>query len=318
MNLNTKLDIRDIQENENFTATILMPTKDGGGRTHPVKCFMTNDFSFSLSNDWGQILNLGNSEASHEIVNLLAAAADSGTGANFAQGTLQSLYYTAASWKGSSMPAFTIPTVFVAYDEKHNPLDSLMLLAAGALPSNTYNLKTAASGPVGAAMNALGTVAESAISFTLGAAIGPEMVLAYMAQGDDWSDAYNKSLDTFNSIAKVMVEQGGQKAPMGYGLSGVNSNGFFQPIPNTTIGLKIGNWFMANNLLLDNISGVNISKETMKYDPISRTGGFPLYVTCNVTLRPYRMITFKEFLSYFLLVTNSDSTYYTGRGEVNE
>ena len=314
-----KLDVRDIQNNEKFAATILMPAQGGG--YNEIKCYMPNDFSFSLSNNWGELANFQDTGSKvGDLMNLMAAGGSSDIGfgsAGFAQGTLQSLYMTSASWKGSAMPTFSIPTVFVAYDEDHNPLDDLMKLAAGTLPSNTYNIRTAATGLAGSILNVLGGAAETAVSFGLGSLIGPELVAGQMMQGKTFTEAMTDTKGLFDGIGKSMVEQGGQRAPLGFGLQGTDSSGgFFKPLPGTTIGLKIGRWFMAMapELIMSDLSGISISKEVTKFNRQTQKGGFPLYVMCTINLRPYRMITFKEFLGYFRDVTNRDASFYTSEG----
>ena len=90
------------------------------------------------------------------------------------------------------------------------------------------------------------------------------------------------------------------------------------PRPNTTITLQIGNWFLASNLVMSNISNISFSKEVIappamnngnyhndlyKGHYTSASGntdyGFPLYVECTLTLRPITYITPQEFNSYF-------------------
>lgn len=62
-------------------------------------------------------------------------------------------------------------------------------------------------------------------------------------------------------------------------------------IAENTISISIGRWFRAHGLNMKNVN-FTPSKETIK-------NGSPLYAEGNITVEPFRMITFEEFRGYF-------------------
>lgn len=72
-------------------------------------------------------------------------------------------------------------------------------------------------------------------------------------------------------------------APLGYKLGAKGASGL--------LALKIGNWFQAKGLVATS-TNFTPSIQVMR-------SGLPLFVTGSITLEPYRMITYDEFLGYF-------------------
>ena len=127
-----------------------------------------------------------------------------------------------------------------------------------------------------------------------------------------------------------LVKEGSLYAPLGYGLTLSEDGAGLQPLKNTTCMLCIGNWFKADNLVIDKISNITISKEVIApfrptdnpaagnhnplspseigmVDKLSKTkAGFPLYTKCNITFRPIMPITYNEFKNYFKRYTTED------------
>lgn len=297
-----RLDIEKIKNNNRLNARIVVPTSSG---TEVINFFMTNDFSFSLGNTWEKIASLSDfplASSFNDMFNLLAAIGSSGEGANLPQGTLESIHLSAASWKGSQIPSFSIDCLFIASSYDESPLTPLLKLAEGALPAGTYQFTNTGNPMIDTAASATTDIIRTTVQ--LGYGIGG--VYNSIVQGKNpiqgGIDAFNNSQRQAQKISGNMVDGSAMKAPLGYGLQGVENGNFFQPIPNTTLQLYIGRWFKADNLLIDSISGITFSKEVIARDPkgigANAVGG-PLYIRANLSLRPYKMVTIQDFLKYF-------------------
>ena len=300
---NLQLDIQKIQNNDRLNARIMIPNGSG---TDVIKFFMTNDFSFSLGNSWEKLASLSDmplASTFNDMFNLLVAIGSSGNSTPLPQGTLESIHMTAASWKGSQIPSFSIDCLFVASSYDESPLTPLLKLARGALPSGTYQFtntgNTVIDGVSSATREIISTVVQvgAGIGAGIGALVKGENIM------EKGAEAYNNSQELGDNIGKNIVDGSAMKAPLGYGLQGFDNTGnITQPIPNTTLQLYIGNWFKADNLLIDSISGITFSKEIIAPDPRgqqNKASGKPLYVRANLALRPYKMVTVEDFMKYF-------------------
>lgn len=106
-----------------------------------------------------------------------------------------------------------------------------------------------------------------------------------------WSmNAKDRPLDKVKKLYQGLfprqVDQFLVQAPLGYKFT--NKNGDAQG----TVGLSIGKYFRANGLVVMD-ANFTPSLEVM-------SDGSPLYFTGNITLEPHRMITYDEFIGYFL------------------
>lgn len=72
------------------------------------------------------------------------------------------------------------------------------------------------------------------------------------------------------------------KAPLGYS-SKDNNNGKFT--------ISIGKWFQGTKMVIENIS--------FTYGKELNRNGKPIYANGAITFRPYKMISYKQFVSYF-------------------
>ena len=107
----------------------------------------------------------------------------------------------------------------------------------------------------------------------------------------DSSDKKHTALAKVKSVMSLVYPtavNGGEvlEAPMGYmpSLNPRDTKG--------TVTLRVGNWFKARWLVVKD-ANFTMSKEITK-------DGTPLYATGTITLEPYRTITYKEYLSWFL------------------
>ena len=78
------------------------------------------------------------------------------------------------------------------------------------------------------------------------------------------------------------------KAPLNYTAGSALNNSD----PSGTITVKIGTWFSARNQIMQNVS-FDISRIA------SNSQGEPLYADGAITFRPYRDITYNDFLEFF-------------------
>ncbi len=77
------------------------------------------------------------------------------------------------------------------------------------------------------------------------------------------------------------------KAPLGYKFVNKTGSGV-----KGTVSLEVGKWFKASNLIVKS-TNFTPSIQVMKC-------GKPLYVTGSVTLEPYQLVSYKEFMGWFL------------------
>lgn len=264
--------------NSNLTVRIVCP--DG----ETVTSALTGDFSFGLANKWTQLASLQGipllGELGQSVLNFGAALA------NASQGALESLWMTSATWTGSEVPRFSVQLTFINYSKSASFIDLMLRLARGALIEDAYVSVDENGEATSKAGDAKGIVEGIASLFTS----ANDKIAEFLED--------NETLSQFNitqNIANVLKKSNkfGIRSPWGFGLtSDGNAGDIFSPLPNTTYVLKIGNWFEANNLLIDGISNISFSKE------VSPSGN-PLSMSMTVTFRPYQNITYKTFSSYF-------------------
>lgn len=283
-----------------MSVRITVPSgSDANRRMITIPAFLTREISISgMGNDWQNLLDFGPFQeligTLNSVVNLLntfaTAEGDGTTGA--AQVSMQSRHMTAASWKASKLPTFSVPLTFLSLAPEQNPLDTFLALARCVLP-NSYQETEGAnqSRLTNNIANGMCTAASTGISVVNRAAnaLAP--------------DRFNKvPEEDINSYVNNMIKGGILEAPCGYNLNALDPNEYLSPRKNTTLELRVGRWLHASKLLVTSLGNVSVSRQTIKGSTTDgqRTGwGNPLYVTCTLELRPYKMITFKEFLNYF-------------------
>lgn len=83
------------------------------------------------------------------------------------------------------------------------------------------------------------------------------------------------------------------QAPLGYGpkISGDSVQNVSLGVTGT-LDLKIGTWFQARGLIMRSMSP--------KFSSQVISTGKPLYCEVNIELKPYRAISYDEFLGYFI------------------
>ena len=262
-----------------------------------VKGGLDGDFGFSLGNQWNQLASIKDIPLIGDISQNALAVVGAMAGAT--QASMESLWMTSASWAGYQMPVFKVSMTFLNYSSQVRFFDDMLRLAEGMLPPGlSYDMSNA--GRFGKLLKDTQT--------TLGGAAHK-----LLESTQDWESQESKNTEglfgianqiresgIFSDMAAMLekgIEQAGVAAPMNYGL-GVSDNSksaIFIPKPGTTFTLNIGNWFEANNLLM-NVGSMNFSKETTR-------NGSPLLMKISLEFRPYRNISFKEFANFFKLNT---------------
>ena len=289
--------------NDSLGGTLTLPVRDGKETIiTTIPFYLTDNFSFNLSNNWEELVNMNAVKTINNIANLLGTF-DSNT-----QVTVQSRKMMAATWTGSEIPEFNINTMFVCTQRRYNPVKIIRALAATCLPEeleNTANPSTKIiemRDGVANGVNSLGKVIN-----------------------DTFNNKSSKEFAaTMNSISEL-IKSAGMSAPLGYGLN-INN---MDPIEGTTLAIRIGNWFKASDLIVKNISNIEFSKEVIapindqngNYSNDSYIGncrnilggeteyGFPVYAKCSITLRPVTLITPKEFNDYFITIKSTQNEF---------
>ena len=298
------LDVDRLLQNDEMSCRIHLPY--GNKDSLVIRGYLTSNFGFNIGNKWGQIADINSVPVLGDLLNnanLLFTLLDQNSGGSVPQISPQPIPATAASWQGSDMPIFTVSLAFISTDYTINPLESLLSLAEGALPQSENNLTQSSNKYIQGATSGLNNLTNGAIDF-----IGDlgNNILSTFGASENLKNGYNDAREKAKTLNNQMYKVG-TTAPFGFGLnlSTKGSNGedgeVMAAIPNTTITLAIGNWFFATNLIMESISNINISKEIIRV--VNGRGGWPLFVECSVTLRPYKMITYPDFLKYFKLRT---------------
>lgn len=289
----------EILNNEYVSGTLTIPMNiDNVKQFRTIPFYLTGNFNFSLSNEWTPYVKPEFLSTINNLVNGISILSNSGAGKQHSQIALISKEMASVIWSGSEIPRFTIDTTFVCTQRRYNPVDIIKHLSASCLPaelddSNTYDefVKRREEFATGVAK----AVPKA------GGAVGKMF-------GIDNTEDLTK---TGNMIGDV-IRKVGMAAPFGFGYQ---AN--MQPIEYTTCMLQVGQWFKADNLVVESLGNIEFSKEVIsEFKPIngnypndvykgnSDNGGsidygFPLYVRCTITLRPITYITPKEFNSYF-------------------
>lgn len=304
------VDAHQILQNERYGCTITIPIRDEGtentGTLYTIPCYMPGDFSFSLGNNWTSLMpdvvNMtsgisGLMNGINSVLNSLSTK--SGKQRNYAQMQAVSREMQVLSWNGSEIPKFSVNCLFVATQYEYNPIDPILALCSTALPVTTDQAEV--NQGYKKAMSFLGESATNVLhDFTQGK-VGSALISAADVQPEDVKDL---SSGIGNMVANV-----GMVAPLGFGVR-ISSNGYIEPLENTTCSLKIGNWFRAFDLVVTSISNIKFSKEVIgpAFDANDVKTGYPLYAECSIEFSPIKPIFYSEFLEYFTIKGNRNSS----------
>ena len=271
-------------------------------KTVTIPFYMSSEFGFSLSNEFRELVNIGDN-AFIDFFNGVSAF----TGGS--QVTPQSEAMSSKVWRGSKFDGFNVECLFVCTNRNHNPVDSIKTICLCCLPrpieDGESKLRDAA---VGVLNNTIDRLATGATVVSKGLGID--------AKGQ---------VDKLAKQLKGLTKSMGMVAPLDYGieLSGESEDtAWGGPVRGTTVTLNVGNWFRASQLVVTSISNVSFSKEIIApRDERNTTGpnalykpsfaannvmadGFPLYAKCNVSLAPSSMMHAKKFENYFSYSSN--------------
>jgi hypothetical protein len=218
---------------------------------------------------------------------------------------------SAQVWKGSKFSGFTVECLFVSTRRTINPLKIIKAISASALPTRLYNGDNTAGQSVTTLKNGAKKVIDVLQGFANNVADGAGALFGF-----DSSNA-KKQVSGISDYSKGAVDNVGMKAPLYYGIK--MEDGKMKPLNNTTLTLRIGDWFEAPELIVSSVSGITFSKEVIApppkvsglfntkggtglYDnsPKGDDYGYPLWGKCSLTLVPFSMMNKTKFESYFI------------------
>lgn len=278
------------------------------GKTVTIPFYLSNDVSLGFRNDWQNLLNLESLQTLSSFINQTSSVL--GEASNV---TMQSEAMSAQIWKGSNFDGFNLDCLFVCTNRKLNTLKILNVLTATCLPT-----KWAQQPDVGGvAVKGAHDVTKNIIDFGVGLGKGLLGGIESLGKttGNSWDMTGAKdAVNNFATSAKNYVDDMGMIAPLNYGLKqGKDNKNLEDPLPNSTVTLHLGEYFKATNLLVESLSGITLSKEIVapvpqanvrkddlyKAEPSSQDWGFPLYLKCQIKLRPHSMMHFTKWNEYF-------------------
>ena len=319
-----KLFAEKILKSEAVTCSITIPVQGHAldrtqSITTTIPFYMSNDFSLgTLSNTWSDLIDMNGGNAFTDFLNRIQVFQ------NESQVTMQSEAMSSKVWKGSKFSGFTVECLFVSTRRKLNPSKIIRLLAAACLPDKLRSGESTTAQGMDAVKNGFNAVIEGGAGFINTALDGVSVVSKALAGRDEQGnqrpgiDVTNaKNAVTFTSRAiQSMVQDIGMVAPLYYGIKKRENSTTLAPLANTTLTLQIGDWFRADELLVESISNITFSKEviappaykqkdlkSMVLYPNSPDGadyGYPLWGKCSLTLVPFSMMNKTKFESYFI------------------
>ena len=286
-----------------ISGTLTIPVRNyeqqgASGYTATIPFYLGGDMTFGFGNNWEDMLKLDVLDTLSSFINRT-----NGVLGQVSNVTMQSEAMSAQVWKGSTFEGFNLDCLFVCTNRQFNTLKILNILAATCLPTKWAQQPDAGGIAVKGAHN-LTTRAIDTVTGWIGN-LGEKFNIS----------GAKESVNGFATSAKNYVNDMGMIAPLNYGLSqGEDNSNLEKPLPHTTVTLQIGNYFRADELLVTNLSGVTMSKEIIGppnylhrragdlYDntPQGTDWGFPLYVKCNIKLKPHSMMHFSKWQNYFL------------------
>lgn len=272
-------------------------TKDSvTGDTTTIPFYMTQDFSFGIGNEWTQF-----ADPSGFLGPLKTAFDTLGAFNGQSQLSMQSQAMSTAVWKGSTFEGFNLNGVIVCTNRQIDPSALIFKLCKSCLPIKRHKFEGTVAGTE--TLQAVGIGANK---------LGGSLLNMFTLQ------SFKDQIDSYVNKANEFVKDLGMVAPHGYGVTIDDQNEgskIVTPLPGTTCTLTIGDWFQADNLIVDKISSITFSKEVIA-PPTSNSNkrgndiyhsnaedspsGFPLYATFTISLKPYCMVDLDMFQGYFL------------------
>lgn len=267
--------------------------------TETFPFFLDQDFGFGLANDWQELHGgLKNLPFLQGLANTVSAVKSQ------AQVTFQSQSMSSASWNGSTFDGFNLSCLFLCTNRRINPVDAIKCISRACLPMRLGEYE----GDKPAVLDHGQQIAG----------VGSDLIFGGL---DAFTpDKHKAAVGELAQASRNFIKDVGLIAPLGYGimLNGGEGRGL-EPIPGTTLSFQIGDWFRATNLVVESISGIQFSKELIApasneargqndlYNPkpANNDYGFPLYAKCNVKLKPYTLVDYDTFASYFIQRTES-------------
>lgn len=263
--------------------------------TVTIPFYMSGDFSLGLGNKWEEMINQSSfGDTFSFFVNGISMLTQ------HTQMTMQTQSMSSASWKGSTFDGFNLDCLFVCTNRNINPVAILEKLSKACLPAKLRDYE----GPTPPVAKFVKKQVEATID------LGEDVVNIFS------SNSHKQQADEITSQLKNQIGDVGMVAPLGYGikLDDPENGNAVKPLPGTTLAIHIGDWFHADELVMESLSGVKFSKELIAppinvgkrgndlYVPIVENNdyGFPLYMQCQIKLKPYCLVDLKKFQSYFI------------------
>lgn len=311
-----------ILKSQSICCSITMPDPIWEGNvlkwdTITIPFYMSDDFSFGLSNEWSSLINQDGMFGS--FTNLLNGLS---TFTGSAQVTMQSQGMSAACWNGSKFEGFNLQCLFICTNRRINPVTIIEKLCKTCLPAKLrdYTTKTGVTPP---AIDFLRDTGSTFLDFTTN----------FINDTMPFTEQQKQNVTDVTSQIKNQLSELGMVAPLNYGVQlDSNYQTGVKPLPGTTVALHIGDYFHASELLVDSISGIRFSKELIA--PVDYSGtrgsdlykpenqgteyGFPLYATCQIRLRPFCLVDLKTFQQYFIQqpASSANVSFYNNESEV--
>lgn len=307
-----KMFAEKILKNSAVTCSVTLPVQEHKkeGDKYKTTCvtttipfYTTSDFSLgTLTNKWNSLLN-------SDLTSLVDILNKVGAVRGRSQVTMQSELLSSKVWGGTDFSGFSVDCVFVATRRTLNPTIPIRMLASAALPSKLASDDYTAGEGAQVLKDAGVKLADGIAS--IGNKIGD-------AIGGDFGQGCKDAVTTTCDMAKEGIKDLGMVAPLHYGLDWADGKG--KPIKHTTLTLQVGDWFRASELLLQNISNIQFSKEViappvengvgsrgdykagdMYFNfPIGDDHSFPLWGRCTLSFIPVSLMHLDKFRGYFI------------------
>lgn len=245
----------EILLNQLFSAMITMPVLIGSDYVpYTIPVFNVEDFSFSVGNEWQPLIDTSGANMLTGLINVASAIT------NDVQVSMQSRAMASASWKNSKYPVFSLSCMFVSTQRSFNPIDPIVALCSAVFP-NVINT-SGTNGIANWVQDRMQTGASVAIDFT-------------NAVSTSVNRLFGTKIPVVSDNDKQQVQQlitaGVMTAPLNYKLT--MNNGKLEPGVNTTCALRVGNWFRATKLIVEDISNITFSKEIIA--PMAQYSALP-------------------------------------------
>lgn len=300
-----------ILKTNSITCSITMPDPQWkentlNWNTITIPFYMSDDFSFSVSNDWGSLIDTQKFFGPFTTL-LNAISMFQGN----AQVTMQSQGMSSLCWNGSTFDGFNLNCLFICTNRRINPVDIIQKLCKACLPARLRDYNSDSG-----AVNPLLEKTQNVIDFTSdGIKTFADATIDFLVSAEDKKESFKIQTSQFIDQTRNQLADLGMVAPLNYGVKfDASYERGVQPMPGTTLSLNIGDYFHASELVVESVSGIRFSKELIAppdystqgandlYDPQPQGTdyGFPLYATCQIKLRPFCLVDLKTFQQYFV------------------